>query len=99
MPVALVILVMGVFALLTSIAGANRAQNTLDTWAQENGFTIVYRERRLLFKGPYSLFCGRHQDVFYVKVETMDGQVRSGYVRTSRGFMGLTPDRAEVSWE
>ena len=77
----------------------HRSRTLLDQWAEQNGFTILDREYRNFFKGPYFWTSSRAQTVYHVKVRDREGSVRSGWVRCGGWVLGLLSDQTEVRWE
>ena len=77
----------------------SRSRSILDQWAEDNGYRIVHRERRLLFRGPFWWRTAEGQEVFRVIVQDDEGRERAGYVRCGGWFLGLFSDAATVKWD
>jgi hypothetical protein len=93
-----------VFAFVAFVAATmfwhfSRSRQILEDWASSNGYKIVSSEYRTFFKGPFFWTSSKGQTVYYVTVETADGQTKTGWVRCGGWFIGLFSDRAEVRWE
>jgi len=73
----------------------SRSRKILENWATVNNHRIVSSEFRHFFQGPFSW--SPNHTVYYVKVETADGQTRRGWVRCGGWFLGL--DSGEVWWD
>ena len=78
---------------------ASRGQDILDSWAEQNGFEIVSRDRRSVVTGPYFFSKTKGQDVYYVTVQYPDGKQRSGYVRVGGAILGMVSDAVDVTWD
>ncbi len=68
-----------------------RSRETLEDWAKKQHFEIILREYRYFFRGPFFM---TGPTVYYVKVRTESGSVRTGWVRVS-----FFSDSPEVRWE
>ena len=77
----------------------SRSRSLLEQWASENGYTILHREYRNLFRGPFFWTSSKTQTVYYVQVRDRDGNVRTGWVRCGSWWLGLMSDKTEVRWE
>jgi hypothetical protein len=92
-------LVVAAFIVLGFWWQRSRAITLIDNWAQQNGFTIISRERRFFRLGPFFWTTARGQEVWHVTVVDPDNQNRSGWVRCGSWFLGLMSDKTEVRWE
>jgi hypothetical protein len=92
-------LVAAVFIGLTLWWHFSRSASILEQWGQENGYRIVNREYRHVFKGPFFWTSSQGQTVYYVTVEDEQGNHRHGWVRCGSRFFGLLSDTAEVRWD
>ena len=86
--------VLAFLAFITFVIGMifwhfSRSWQVLENWARSNGYRIVSSEYRNFFKGPFFWTSSEAQTVYYVTVETADGQIRSGWVRCGGWFWGL----------
>ena len=95
----LMVLAIAVFAVMSVFWHTSRSRTVLETWADENGFEIIRSEYRHFMKGPFFWSTSKGQTVYYVKVRTSSGHVRTGWVRCGGFFLGLWSDAAEVRWE
>lgn len=77
----------------------SRATSILEQWAEENGYEILDRERRLMWFGPFWWRKGKGQEVYYVTIRTPEGQVRRGWVRCGGWFLGILSNEAVVEWD
>ena len=96
--------VLGILAFITFVIVMivwhySRSRQVLENWANENNYRIVSSEYRNFFRGPFFWTSSKSQTVYYVTVETADGQTRSGWVRCGGWFWGLFSDTAEVRWD
>jgi hypothetical protein len=76
-----------------------RARTILKRWANSNGYRIVEQQRRHLRRGPFFWTTGKGQVVYRIVAESLDGQIRHGYVRCGGIFLGVLSDHAEVRWD
>jgi len=76
-----------------------RSRELLNQWARRNRLSLVNAQRRLLFRGPYTLWSGKGQAVFRVTVRDGTGRTRSGYVRVGGWFLGLLSDQIDAWWD
>ena len=77
----------------------SRSRSILEQWAAKNGFKILHREYRTIFRGPFSAFTTRGQTVYYVTIRDQQGVERSGWVRCGGILFGLLVDKADVQWD
>src|SRR5262245_24206470 len=68
-------------------------------WAEENGFMIVDRRLRHLFRGPFTWTTAEGQTVYRVTVVDSSGRERSGWVRCGSFAFGLLSDKIRVRWD
>jgi hypothetical protein len=100
-------ILMPVFGVLAVIAFVSlmlwwhysRSASLLDQWADQNGYRLVSREYRHLFKGPYFWTSSRGQTVYRIVAEDGHGHQRSGWARCGGWFFGLLSDNVEVRWD
>ena len=83
------------YAIVIIVWWVSRSQKILENWATVNNYRIVSSEFRQFSQGPFTW--SPNGTVYYVKVETADGQTRRGWVRCGGWFLGL--DAAEVWWD
>ena len=76
-----------------------RSETLLERWAEENGFTIVDRRLRHLFRGPFTWTTAEGQTVYRVTVVDSSGRERSGWVRCGSFAFGLLSDKVCVRWD
>ena len=76
-----------------------RGISILEQWAAENEYEIISREHRLLRLGPFWWRKSKGQEVYYVTIRTLDGQVRRGWVRCGSWFWGIFSNKAVVEWD
>jgi hypothetical protein len=76
-----------------------RSNSLLQAWADENGYTILRREYRVLFKGPYTWTSRRGQTVCRVAVQDKAGHVLGGWVRCGGRWLGLLSPEVDVRWD
>jgi hypothetical protein len=88
-----------IFVIVTIFWHFSRSRQVLESWAEANNYRIVSSEYRNFFKGPFFWTSSKGQTVYYVTVETADGQTRRGWVRCGGFFLGLWNDSAEVRWD
>lgn len=93
-----VVVVLGIFV-LCMVWHSSRSNSVLEQWAEDNGFEILSSEYCHFFRGPFFWTTSKGQTVYYVKVRTSSGHVRTGWVRCGGFFLGLLSDAAEVRWE
>jgi hypothetical protein len=88
-----------IFTIAMMIWHYARAGQILERWAQDSGYKIVSSKRCWFWKGPFSFWTSRSQEVYYVTVRTPDGQLRRGWVCCGGWFLGVLSDQAEVRWD
>ncbi len=76
-----------------------RSAAILQKWAVENGYEILEKSYRLLFKGPFFFRTTEHQTVYRVTVRDKAGNVRTGWVACGSWWWGLLSDQAQVRWD
>lgn len=97
--VILLFIVMFVFSIVMWIRRMSIAQDRVDQWAQQNGYEIISRQRRTMFRGPFWLTTSKSQEVYEITVRDRDGNQREGYVRVGGMFLGMMSDNLEVRWK
>ena len=76
-----------------------RSSAILQKWADDNGFQILEKELRHLFKGPFFFTASKNQTVYRVTVSDKAGQERSGWVVCGGWWLGMLSDHAKVRWD
>jgi len=94
----LVVAVLGI-ALAMTAWSFSRGRRILEQWADRHGCRIVSSEVRWFRRGPFLWTTSKHQIVYYVVVETQDGQTKRGWVRCGSFWWGVMTDKAEERWE
>lgn len=94
----MVLVVLGA-AVLSMVWHFSRSNTVLEQWAEDNDFELLSHEYCHFMQGPFFWTTSKGQAVYYVKVRTSSGHVRSGWVRCCGFFLGLLSDAAEVRWE
>ena len=84
--------------ILSAMGSGSRAALMLDVWASENGYEILSRENRQLFRGPY-FFATRGQEVYRIVARGRDGIERSGYARCGGFWLGTWSRHVDVRWD
>ncbi len=88
-----------VFVVAVLIFRYSRAKSILERWAEENEYEIVSSEHRWL-GGPFFWGTSASQEVYYVTIRTLNGQIRKGWVRCGGWFGGvLFSNQADVEWD
>jgi hypothetical protein len=77
----------------------SRSASLLENWAEKNGYQIISREYRHVFKGPFFWTSSRGQTVYRITVEDGQGNQRSGWARCGGWFLGLLSDNVSVRWD
>ena len=77
----------------------SHSRDRLDAWAAENGFELLSRERRLMFRGSFTWTSGKGQEVFYVTLRDAAGRTRAAYVRVGGWLLGQLSDTIDVRWD
>ena len=96
--VVLMVMIMVGLGVLVWIVRLSRANSMVQQWAEQNGFRLIECQRRSIFKGPYFFANSRIQEVYEIRVEDRDGNVRHGYVRVGGFVTGLLSNRVDVKW-
>jgi len=96
---ALAFLAVVTFIVMTIFWHFSRSRQILENWASEHNYRIVSSEYRNFFRGPFFWTSSKGQTVYYVTVETADGQTKSGWVRCGGWLLGLLSDTADVRWD
>lgn len=78
---------------------SSRSNTVLEQWAEDNDLEILSSEYCHFLRGPFFWTTSKGQTVYYVRVRTSSGEVRTGWVRCGGFFLGLLSDAAEVRWE
>jgi hypothetical protein len=68
-----------------------------DRWVQQRGFTILQKQRRYLFAGPF--LWERSGAVFRIKVQSSDGKRQAGWVRFGYNLGAVEPWSSRVVWD
>jgi hypothetical protein len=84
---------------LTLVWHFSRSHSMLQRWADRNGYHIINRHYRHLFKGPFFWTSSRRQTVYSVTVVDQHGRRRTGWVRCGGWFLGLLSDHVDVRWD
>jgi hypothetical protein len=77
----------------------SRGREILNLWAQTKGYRIISSEIRWFNRGPFFWTTSKGQMVYYVVIQTPDGQTKRGYVRCGSFFWGLMKEQVEERWE
>jgi len=77
----------------------SRSREILEKWARDNGYELIMSEFRWLRRGRFLWTSSKGQMLYYVKVQTPEEQIRSGWVRCGSFWWGLLSEKAEVRWE
>ncbi|MBN1420440.1 MAG: hypothetical protein JXP34_16805 [Planctomycetes bacterium] len=77
----------------------SRGRRILEHWAIDNGYRLLSSEFRWLRRGPFFWTSSKGQMIFYVVIQTRDGETRRGWVRCGGFWWGLMQDKAEVRWD
>ncbi|MHC4743692.1 MAG: hypothetical protein ACYS8Z_17385 [Planctomycetota bacterium] len=88
-----------IFAVAMTIWTFSRSREILEQWARENGHQLLESNFRWLRKGPFFFTSSKNQMVYYVKVKTPNGQIKTGWVRCGSFFWGILKEKAEVRWD
>src|SRR5262245_25841133 len=70
------------------------ARSVLDSWARENGDTLVECQRKDFFRGPFFFTVSKSQVAYRIVVQDSNGNRRSGYVRVGGFFLGPMSDQS-----
>jgi hypothetical protein len=97
-PVCIIVPLIGV-AIVTFIFQRTQSTSRLDQWANEQGYKLLFVERRNMFRGGFSWTTSNCQEVFRITVRDQTGQERSGYVRVGGHMLGQLSDRIDVKWD
>jgi len=76
-----------------------RSVEMLRSWARQNDYHIISRERRVIRTGPFFLTTGRWQAVFRIIIQDPEGYTRNGWVRVGSFWGGLFSDKVETRWD
>ena len=68
-----------------------------DTWAKENGWEFVRKERRRVFRGPF-FWSGKNARVYRIEVRDRADRERAGWL-SCRSLFPWGPPRLEVRWD
>ena len=77
----------------------SRGREILNLWAQTNGYRIISSEIRWFNRGPFFWTTSKGQMVYYLVIQTPDGQTKRGYVRCGSFFWGIMKEQVEERWE
>jgi hypothetical protein len=72
-------------------------REAFDRWAQQGGFTVLRKQRRYIFGGPFSQ--ERSGAVFKIEVQASDGKKLTGWVRFGYSFGAVQPWSSRVIWD
>jgi hypothetical protein len=75
----------------------SRAKSILEQWAETNRYEIMSSEHRW-FGGPFWWRKSGSQEVYYVTIRTLDGQMRRGWIRCGGWFLGVLSNHTDVQW-
>lgn len=95
----LMVLAVLAFAVMLIFWHCSRSGTVLERWAEDNGFEILSSEYRHFMRGPFFWTTSKGQTVYFVRVRTPSGHVRTGWVRCGGFFLGLMSDAVEERWE
>ena len=76
-----------------------RSRSLLQRWAAANRYEILHSQVRELEKGPFGLTRSGKQAVYHVRVRSVDGTERSGWVCCGSAWFGVLSDKTEVKWD
>lgn len=99
-PVAIVFVVLIVIAIgvLMVVWQFSCSGTTLEQWAAENGYELLSTERRFIRRGPYFLTTSKGQEVFFITVRDVEGNILRGWARVGGFMVGQFSDRVSVRW-
>ena|SRR5205814_9183863 len=92
----LLLLILGVGLTLWNF---NRANSMLRDWAASNGYTIVEKEYRSFFKGPFFWTASRSQIIYRVVIRDDERNVRSGWVKLGSWWFGVLSNQVDIRWD
>ena len=92
----LVLLVISILILL--VWSGPRSAKMVHKWASRNGLRIMKMKRRFLRVGPFSIFYAVSSPIYHVVVQTIEGEVRSGWIKCGSYSLGILADDVVVSW-
>jgi hypothetical protein len=76
-----------------------RSAAILQNWADENGFEILEKSHRFIFKGPFFFRTTDKQVVYRVTVRDKSGNAYTGWVACGSWWFGLLSSKARVIWD
>lgn len=100
--VALIVILsvgMMIFSTVRFVRNSRKTGQLLQSWAQENGYSIIEQERRRFARGPFFWNTGSGQSVFRVTAQDSHGNKRSGWIRVGVPSFRGVPDETLVRWD
>jgi hypothetical protein len=91
------ILLIGIGCFADFIHTGVRAEQLLGEWAAGEGCELIESDRCFFETGPFLPFS--KGVVYRVKVSTVEGKIRSGWVRCGGWFFGVMSDHTAVIWD
>jgi len=94
------IFVVSLIAIFILVLTLWRARRILESWAEDNNYRLLSSEIRWLRKGPFlSWSTSKNQVVYHVTVQTLDSQIKRGWVKCGSFWLGIFKNKVEVRWE
>ena len=88
-----------IFGLVMTAWTFSRSREILEKWASDNGYQLIKSEFRWLRRGPFFWSSSKGQTIYYVTVQSPDGQIKCGWVRCGGFFWGILQQKAQVKWD
>jgi hypothetical protein len=100
MPAPLVAIIIGISLLIVAYTlwGVRRLNRIIQTWAEDNGYRLAYKQLRLIRQGPYFWNSRHGQAVLRIIVADEWGNERSGWIRVT-GAGILRPPIVDTKWD
>lgn len=76
-----------------------RANRMLERWAAQNGYQILERRLRMLWRGPFIWTSSGGQVVYRVHVCDAQSNERFGWALCGGFFGGVLSDEVEIEWD
>ena len=96
----IVILAVGIVSLIKMLMIVLHAsERKLERWAKRRGFEVLTSDTEAYSDNPLLQGTSRYQELFRVKVRTVDGKIRTGFVRIGSVYDSWFSDYAEEFWD
>ena len=99
MPAFYIVLALALLAVVLFAWILHQAREVLQRWADANGYELIYREPKVLFKGPLTDWSRALHMAYRVEVRDREDRRRWGWVSCGAWLTDVPAEKVEVVWD